>query len=84
MENKKSVVAIVPCSSYDEEKVYAAMCAGIDRLGGIRKFADPKERILVKPNFLSAAAPESAVTTHPAVIRAMLRILQENGYADVA
>lgn len=83
MDKKRSVVVVVPCDSYDDEKVYAAMRTGIDRLGGIRKFAKQEERILVKPNFLSAAAPESAVTTHPAVIRAMLHILRENGYADV-
>lgn len=83
MEKKRSRVVIVPCDSYDEEKVYRAMRSGIDLLGGIGEFAEPQERILVKPNFLSAAAPEKAVTTHPAVIKAMLRILSEAGCENV-
>ena len=83
MEEKKSRVVVVPCDSYDEEKVYRAMCSGIELLGGIGEFAVPQEKILVKPNFLSAAAPEKAVTTHPAVIRAMLRILSEAGCENV-
>lgn len=83
MEGKQSKVVVVPCTSYDEETVYAAMCRGIGLLGGIGRFVSPKERILVKPNFLSAAEPERAVTTHPSVIRAMLRILAEYGCREV-
>lgn len=38
----------------------------------------PGERVLLKPNLLSARAPEEAVTTHPAVIQAIGEIaLQE-------
>ncbi len=80
---EKSKVVIVPCDSYDEETVYRAMQQGIDQLGGIRQFVRPEEKILVKPNFLSAALPERAVTTHPAVIKAMLRILSECGCEHV-
>ncbi len=83
MGEKRARVVIVPCDSYEEEKVYCAMRTGIDLLGGIGKFASPQEKILVKPNFLSAALPEKAVTTHPAVIKAMLRILSEAGCTEV-
>ena len=83
MEKKRSRVVIVPCDSYDEEKVYHAMRTGIELLGGIGEFVSPQEKILVKPNFLSAAAPEKAVTTHPAGIKAMLRILSEAGCENV-
>ncbi len=83
MGTQKSLVAVVPCDDYEEERVYAAMRAGIARLGGIRRFASPDEQILVKPNFLSAASVDSAVTTHPSVIRAMLRLLSEAGCGHV-
>lgn len=46
-------------------------------------FLNKSEKILVKPNFLSAAQPEKAVTTHPAVIEAVFRILHEEGYLHV-
>ena len=46
---------------------------GMDR----RISADTK--ILVKPNMLSRSAPDKAVTTHPAVVEAVLVVLKEMG-----
>lgn len=83
MEEKKARVVVVPCPTYREEIVYQAVKCGIDLLGGMEKFVKPEEKILVKPNFLSAAAPESAVTTHPSVMKAVFRILQEMGCENV-
>lgn len=79
----KSKVVMVVCKDYDEENVYNAMKRGILELGGIEQFVKKEEKILVKPNFLLSAAPEKAVTTHPSVIRGLLRILSENEYKDV-
>lgn len=83
MKEKKAKVVLVPCETYEDEAVYLAMSRGVEVLGGIESFVDPKERILVKPNFLSPSEADRAVTTHPAVIRAMLRILSEHGYTRV-
>ena len=83
ISGKKSVVAVVPCDTYDEEKVYGALRKGVELLGGIGAFVKPEERILVKPNFLLAADADKAATTHPAVMRGMFRLLQEEGYAHV-
>ncbi len=80
----RSQVAIVYCDSYDEDKVYKAMSEGIAALGGLESFVNRDEHILVKPNFLVAAKPDKAVTTHPAVIKGMLRILNEQGFIHVA
>lgn len=76
-------VIVVPCDSYEKEQVYAAVKTGVEALGGMEEFIGKSEKILVKPNFLSAALPEKAVTTHPAVIEAVFRILQEEGYLHV-
>ncbi|MBO4414831.1 MAG: DUF362 domain-containing protein [Lachnospiraceae bacterium] len=59
------------------------MKTGIETLGGIGQFVKKTEKLLVKPNFLSTADKDSAIVTHPSVIKGMLRILQEEGYADV-
>lgn len=83
MDTRRARVVVVPCDSYDETAVYWAMKHGIDLLGGLSKFVTPQEKILVKLNFLSAAEAEKAVTTHPAVIRAMLRLLAENRCRNV-
>ena len=76
-------VALIQVKNYDRQAVYEALCRGLELLGGIERFADPSERVLVKPNLLKAASPDKAVTTHPAVFGGMLRILQEAGFADV-
>ena len=83
MSTSKSKVIVIPCDSYDEEKVYNKLKTGLTELGGFEKIVSPEEKILVKPNFLSAAAPEKAVTTHPAVLRAVLRLLSERGCSNV-
>ena len=82
-KQQKSVVVVVPCDSYDEEKVYLAMKQGVELLGGMEQFVKPRERILVKPNFLLPADVDSAATTHPAVMRGMFRLLQEAGCGQV-
>lgn len=80
---KKAQVSVVICDSYEKETVYAAVKACVGALGGIASFVKPEERILVKPNFLCAAEAEKAVTTHPAVIGAVLRLLKEAGMEHV-
>ena len=52
MEYKKSLVVAVPCDDYEPEKVYEAVRAGINALGGLSAFLRPEERVLVKPNLL--------------------------------
>ncbi len=74
---KKSRVAIIPCDTYDEDTVYECLKKGLREFGGIEEFVSPGEKILVKLNLLSAAQPERAVTTHPSVLKAVLRILSE-------
>ena len=82
-EQKKSIVVAVPCGDYEPEKVYEAVRAGVEALGGFGGFVRPEERVLVKPNLLKPAEADTAVTTHPAVLRAVLRLLQESGCESV-
>lgn len=75
-----SKVAIIRCNTYETEEVYQAVKRGIGLLGGIEQFVTKEEKILLKPNLLSAHAPQDHVTTHPAVFEAMSRLLLEAGY----
>ena len=75
----KKTVAIVRCGSYAEKEVFEGVKKGIDLLGGIERFVKRGERILVKPNLLAARPADAAVTTHPAVVRAVILILKEAG-----
>ncbi len=74
-----SVVALVPCADYEEERVYEAVRDGLALLGGAELFVKPEEKILLKPNLLSKALPQKAITTHPAVFSAVCRLLREAG-----
>lgn len=40
-------------------------------LGGIQKFVNRGDRVLLKVNLLAASTPDQAVVTHPAVVRAI-------------
>lgn len=43
----------------------------------------PQSRVLIKPNLLAKHAPEKAVTTHPAVLDAVLCALERRGAAHI-
>lgn len=79
----KSTVSVAICDSYDKEKVYAAVKAAVEAIGGLESFARPEEKILVKPNFLYPSEEAKTVTTNPAVISAVLRLLHEGGFCNV-
>ncbi len=74
-----SKVAVVKCEGYEYEKVKNAVEKGIGLLGGPSAFVKPGERILLKPNLLSADPPERCATTHPSVFKAVGEILMRAG-----
>ena len=76
---EKHPVALIPITTYDQAAVNAAVLQGVDLLGGIARFVQPEERVLLKPNLLSRALPQKAITTHPAVFSAVCRLLRESG-----
>jgi uncharacterized protein (DUF362 family)/ferredoxin len=69
-------VAFSRCMDYDPTRVEAAVRAAVDRIGGIAIFIRPGERVLIKPNLLTDASPEQGITTHPEVVRAVIRLVK--------
>lgn len=67
----KTTVALARCRAYDREEVRAAARRAIALAGGIEAFVKPGTKVLLKPNLLKAATPESCVATHPEVVRAV-------------
>jgi len=63
--------------------VAAALAEVLDALGGIRAFVAPGQTVLIKPNLLSARAPEQAVTTHPELVRQMILQCVQAGAARI-
>ena len=95
----KCKVALVRCDSYDQEKVDAAVAKAIELLGGFEEiFAGgghtkaqvagastitKESKLVLKPNLLAKNPPEKACTTHPAVFKAVGKLLQESGYSNL-
>jgi uncharacterized protein (DUF362 family)/NAD-dependent dihydropyrimidine dehydrogenase PreA subunit len=76
-------VAALECREYIDEQVHSTVRAAIDLLGGIKSFVRPGERILIKPNLLAGKPAEAAVTTHPSVVGAVIRLVKEAGGTPV-
>lgn len=74
-----SRVAIIRCESYDYNAVKSAVERGLDLIGGVHAFVRQGEKILLKPNLLSADPPERCATTHPSVFKAVAEILKKEG-----
>lgn len=79
-----SVISLVKCPDYDPARVHDAVRQSVDLLGGMSAFVKPRSRVLVKPNLLMAKPPEAAITTHPEVVRGVIRLLKENDCRIVA
>ena len=76
---KKAKVVVIRCDTYADDQVLKAIQTGLDLLGGISVFAKSSERIVMKPNILIGTDPDRGVTTHPAVFRAVGKLLKDAG-----
>lgn len=72
-------VAIKTCNSYIVQNVNRAVFDAVELIGGINKFIARNTKVLIKPNLLSAKRPEEAITTHPAVLEAVIELVKEAG-----
>jgi uncharacterized protein (DUF362 family)/Pyruvate/2-oxoacid:ferredoxin oxidoreductase delta subunit len=73
-------VALLECSSYEKETIDRQL----SRLPELTDFPDVKgKKVLLKPNLLSGSAPDKAVTTHPEVLRGVIKLIQSRGASSV-
>ena len=74
-----SKVSIVRCRDYDRELIFEKVKEAVDLSGSIHSFVKPGEKVLIKPNLLKARPPGAAVTTHPEMVRAVIRLVRQAG-----
>lgn len=72
-------VALVRCESYDSDAVARAIREALGLVGGLRQVVSSGQNVLLKPNLLSAKAPERAITTHPGVLAAVAAAVRAAG-----
>ncbi|OIO32554.1 MAG: hypothetical protein AUJ70_05215 [Candidatus Omnitrophica bacterium CG1_02_40_15] len=75
----KTKIAIVKCKDYERVKVEQAVKKAFDLLGGMDAFIKRSEKVLIKPNMLSARLPEDGICTHLEVIRAVVKSVRDCG-----
>ena len=75
----RAAVCIERCEAYDADLVFDRIKAAVDALGGMGRFVKTGQNVLLKPNLLSPSEPAKAVTTHPAVVEAVIRLVQDAG-----
>lgn len=72
-------VILEKIDGYDRHEIKQAVVRLLTPLGGMEAFVKPGERVLLKPNMLSAKSPGKAVTTHPELVRAVIELVREVG-----
>ncbi|SCG83132.1 Thylakoid associated protein sll1697 [Proteiniborus sp. DW1] len=73
------IVSLAECRSYDYEKVKESIIKSINNLGGVEKYINKGDTVLLKLNLLMKKKPEEATTTHPVFVRALAEVLIEYG-----
>ncbi len=76
---EKVQVSISKCSSYQLEEVQTAVLKCLDAIGGISSIIKPGDKVMIKPNMLQGRSPDDAITTHPAVVEAVVNIVKDAG-----
>lgn len=84
MTQDRPVVAAERCASYGEAEVGVALERVLAPLGGMSAFVAPDQTVFVKVNLLMKAEPDRAVTTHPSLVRAVVRAAKAAGARDIA
>ena len=74
-----SQLALVKCPSYKQSEVDGAVAEALESLGGMNNFVRPGQKVLLKVSLLTAAKPAAAITTHPAVVKSVVREVQKAG-----
>jgi uncharacterized protein (DUF362 family)/NAD-dependent dihydropyrimidine dehydrogenase PreA subunit len=78
-ESMKQKVSIAQSTGYAYPRVLAGVRDALKPLGGMKAYIKRGDRVLLKPNLLSARQPDRCVTTHPAVVKAVAYLVQEAG-----
>jgi len=74
---------IIRNAEYQYGQIQALVCDLLEKLAGGKIRSG--DRVLIKPNMLSAARPEDAVLTHPLIIRAAVEyVLQKGAHPQVS
>jgi len=75
----KNLISLIRCNDYNPANVEDAIKQSFDNLGGIEKYINKGDKVLLKLNLLMRKRPETAATTHPEFTRALCKVLIDYG-----
>lgn len=76
------IQSVVRADSYDQAAMNEAVCRHFDALN-IEDIIKPGMRVAIKPNLVGARRPDTAATTHPNLVRAVILWLRARGISDI-
>ncbi len=75
----RKTVAVERCDGYQPDGIRKALHNVLEPFGGMKAIVKPRQRVLLKPNLLSAKAPPRAITTHPNLVEAVINEVRKAG-----
>ena len=72
----KSKIAVVKCGSYKEDEVEHAVQRIINYLPEFNEIVRPNSKVLIKPNLLGEALPDSCIVTHREIVRSVVKVVK--------
>ncbi|HEX9974786.1 MAG TPA: DUF362 domain-containing protein [bacterium] len=83
-QSPKSIVSIVRCQDYEPGQVDLAIEQSIKNIGGLDQLIKQGTRVHIKPNLLTAKSPDKAATTHPSLVKSLVkRVLELGGLVTI-
>jgi uncharacterized protein (DUF362 family) len=75
----KATVALTKCTDYTPDKVSNCLSRQFELLGGLSRFVESGDTVLIKPNFIAPRSASHATQTHPVIIIELAKLLLNFG-----
>jgi len=72
-------VSLIRANEYEREKLSSSLKKLLQPLGGIEKFVKKGDRVLLKPNLLTAGRPGKECITRPEIVYCVAKLVKEAG-----
>lgn len=76
--SKYAPVSVVPCDTYEQDAVSAALTSALDAIDGL-SWVTQGMRVVIKANLVTFLHPDAAATTHPSIVCALTKLLVSRG-----
>jgi uncharacterized protein (DUF362 family) len=74
-----SIVSLIRADSYDRQRLRTSLETLLEPLGGIGAFVKQGDRVLLKPNLLTAGRPGKECITRPELVYCVAQLVKEAG-----